>query len=268
MTTALVALSALPLRADTAFDLAGGRRGTADMCGWKQKYESESRPRINGSGLFTVQLTFLDRDLLHDIVRYEKDLLGRTFDFGDNHVTMFGMLGYVDVGSGVRLGGGGWGGYRRFDSDQFTRILTDSLGDTTHEYDAVATLRVIPAYGGFVFEKAFDFGRFNVFGGALLGSGLLIIHKQFRQVEDIFVSSPNDSLDWTAQNNGVAVAPLMVGDIHGGLDFALSRYFQLGADASVMVKYANNGFVSGTGFGDFYTVEPGIRLRFIFGKAI
>ncbi|MBD3343998.1 MAG: hypothetical protein GF401_02935 [Chitinivibrionales bacterium] len=228
--------------------------------------EERRRCRISGSGGFAPQVIRLSRDFLEKVRKYENDLVLRDFPFENNSIFMLGFNGYAQLDNGFRSGGGLWAGYKHYDSDEFIHTLTDSTGDTTHRYNAITTLRVIPAYGGFTAEKAFSFYPWTVNVGGMIGGGAYIFHKQIRKFDDIFASVDEDSLDWTKKNNSVAVAPFIAWDLHTGIMVELAPLFKLGVDGILLFTYSPNGFVTGTGFGDFMLVSPGIRLKFIFGK--
>jgi hypothetical protein len=231
----------------------------------KRGYE-ECDDDTEGASTFAPQLLWLDTDLLTRVVDFEQNLQPLTFDFSNNYAFSLGGMGLSDR-HGFRFGGGLWFGYKSFDSDEHIRTLTDSTGDTLQQYQAVTTLRVFPVYGGLLTEKSFDISRISLFAGGFLGGGAYFIWEQIRKVDQIFSDSEADSVDWTEQNNAVAIAPMVVMDIHGGISVEITPIFHLGVEAVLLMSYAPEGFVTGSGFGDFFTVSPGIRLRVTTGRA-
>ena len=224
----------------------------------------------SGSGGFAPQVLWLDEAFMQKIKNFEPDLKDRQFAFDRNYSFQIGGIGYSDVKkTGLRVGGGWWAGYKKYESDEFTRVLPDTSSGDSIRYDAIIALRVIPIYGGFVAEKAFQFPGWNVFAGGLFGGGVYLMHKQVLKSDDIFVSTDNDSLNWRKENNAIAVAPFIAGDLHAGTTVSLAPRVHIALEGVLLLTYSPNGFVTNAGnsFGDFTTFSPGVRMRFIFGKA-
>jgi len=222
------------------------------------------------SAAFAPQIIWLDEKFLTRIRNFEPDMKKLDFPFDRNFCAMLGSLGYSRVSdAGFRAGGGWWVGYREFHSpDSFERVLPpDTAGGDTLRYNATIILRMIPMYAGFLGEKAFEFPGFNMFCGFMFGGGAYMMHKQIVKRGDLFVNTGDDSLNWKGDNNGFAIAPLIIGDLHAGATVSLSPAAHLALEGFVLLSYAPDGFVTGNGFGDFYTISPGIRMRVLFGKA-
>ncbi len=230
--------------------------------------EYEPVPRAKGAGVFAPQLLWLDKSLLEDVIEDEEDLKQLDFDLDQSRSFMFGGLGYADRGYGVRIGGGIWGGYRVFDSEKFKRTVIDtgSIPPDTTEEDVVTKLRVIPACAGFLIEKAVDVHPVTLFGGGLLGGGVLVIIKNVQEAGGIFTHVEDDSLYEDGDEVRAAVAPMLVSEIHGGVEVALGPVFAVGLEGVYHMNYAPDGFVTGTGSRDFFTAMPAIRLRLTFGR--
>jgi hypothetical protein len=64
--------------------------------------------------------------------------------------------------------------------------------------------------------------------------------------------------DWGAAGFGTV-------ELNAGVLARLGPLFQIGLDGVLNVVYSPDGF--GVGYGDFYSVSPGVRLRLLFGRA-
>ncbi len=245
-----------------AFAWKGDCRHIKEECDCDGERRDDSR---GGAGMLTAQVSWLNTEPLEKLNRLEKDLR-KDFDFHHNAMPVFGAVGYYDIGNGLRTGGGLWAGYKSFQSESYTGLAPDSL-----ERDSVVTLRVIPAYLGFNLEKTIPFPGFKMYLGGMLGGGVYTVHRQFYDVEgdDFFVSVEDDTLseeEFDEDYGSFAFAPFVAWDVHGGATMTLAPVFHISLDGVLLFTYAPEGF--GFGFGDFLTVNPGIRLRFIFGKSV
>jgi hypothetical protein len=225
----------------------------------------DSRDSRGGAGMFTAQISWLNTEPLQKLNRLADDL-NKDFDFTNNALPVLGMAGYYDIGNGLRTGGGIWAGYKSFQSETYTGL---SPTDSTR-LDSAAMLRVVPAWVGFNLEKTIGLPGVDLALGGMLGGGTYMAHRQFYEVDggDFFVSVEDDSLteeEFEEDYGAFAFAPFVAWDLHGGATFKLARVFSLGIDGVLMFTYAPEGF--GFGFGDFLTVNPGIRMRFIFGTS-
>jgi hypothetical protein len=161
-------------------------------------------------------------------------------------VTMGGM-GYLGFGNGLRLGGGGADAERNYLSDAFAR-------------DSVVSLKVSVGYGGFLVEKAFSVNRFNFLTGTQIGGGEMKVtaRRTLRGGNSAFTADQN--------NNNVAtqIAKLFLLEFHGGFTYSIAPILHLGADVMLPMFYSANGFDAYTT--GFVTVNPAVRLRFMFGN--
>jgi hypothetical protein len=84
--------------------------------------------------------------------------------------------------------------------------------------------------------------------------------------DKIVVDNKNGDQDTvTHSEDKVAVAPLWAFDLHGGVTYTLTRWMHIGLDASVTAFYSSTGFSYRN---HFSTVNPGVKLRLIFGNAV
>jgi hypothetical protein len=209
---------------------------------------------------------------LQEVVNNEVDLRNKSFDLSDNQMIMLGGMGYGGKRKGGRIGGGGWFGYKRYYSDKFTTLLTDStsiaLKDTVH--DSLIQLHTMLAYGGMIAEGGFNWKAMNVHFGGLLGGGALILGKEAIPYNNNSAFTGNQMgrtamMDTTSDlSSQWAAAPLLVFDAHAGATVSVLRWMQVGADAQMLVLYSAQGF--GYGYKSFLTYNPGVRLRFLFGN--
>ncbi len=234
----------------------------------RDQLEDIKEENENGGGafMFTTRLLWHDTDPLKDLNETDPGLKGKVFDFSNRKMMMIGFNGYYDVDRGLRIGGGLWTGYKRYKSDTYTGMYTDSLGDTTYN-DSIVNLRVIPAYCGFICEKAFLFPNFSLFAGFMLGGGatILIKNSEASDIGSVFI----DETDSSSNKYSAAVAPALAWDIHAGMAFTLSPHFHLGIDWVLLFAYAYEGFgkgSSGSSTNDFLSISPGLRLRIVIGK--
>ncbi|MBN1758007.1 MAG: hypothetical protein JW863_06810 [Chitinispirillaceae bacterium] len=232
----------------------------------EEQIEEREEHRHAGSFIFGIEYSHLDTDPLRYLQDHDKSLTGKyNFDFNDRNMLMFGLMGYYNMQSDVRVGNGIYAGYKSYQSDEYTTIAVDSLFNTSEEVDSIVTLRVIPMYIGFICEKAFIFEPVNFFAGIMLGGNLSFIIKEEEraQMNSSFISDDYD--DNGGSDYSFAFAPAVAWDVHGGMAFRLSEHMHIGIDGVMRFAYAYEGY--GAGFGDFLSVSPGVRLRLTFGNA-
>jgi hypothetical protein len=218
------------------------------------------------SFIVALEYTRFDVDPLEHLAQHDRSLTGKQFDFSDNQMLTFGLMWYYSKDNSVRVGNGLYVGYKRFDSDVYRGAKNDTLPGSLPPPDSLATLRVIPTYFGFLCEKAFVYDPVNFFAGIMLGGNLTVVVKE--EEEARLVSSFIDDEDFGDDDGGrfsVALSPAIFWDVHGGMAFTLSENIHIGIDGVVRFSYAYEGF--GAGFGDFLSVDPGVRVRLTFGKA-
>jgi hypothetical protein len=173
--------------------------------------------------------------------RYKFDISERAEFFPVN-----GGLGYIGVGNGMRIGGGGIGGARSFVS---------AVRDTT-----VATLKVRVNAGGFLIEKVTVQDRNNYMVGGYIGGGELKLEAGERLIEEksIFESQADDLQQWSVTAEFIHL------ELHGGFTHTLLPWFHIGADVSLPLFISVDGFSPYSD--DFMTLNPAARMRFMFGN--
>jgi len=193
----------------------------------------------------------LDMTPVKDFMRVNPDLCGKNFDMHQNSrynvfFTMGGM-GYLYVGNGVLLGGGGAGGEHHYRSDRFAQ-------------DSSMSLSVKAEYGGFIVEKAFDRGYCNFHAGMQIGAGSLRV--KYRVEEGSAFHAVNASRDGDADRE--SVAPFNLFEVHGGVTYSLASFVHIGADISVPMFHSAGGFDAYTS--GFATVNPAFAVRLMLGN--
>jgi hypothetical protein len=188
---------------------------------------------------------------LIDLVDRVQPLAGREFSFNQYGAEPFllkGGMGYAGVGNGLRLGGGGMHGSRRF-------VSAKRAGDTSF-----VVMDVDVGYGGFMIEKAFVRDRFTMIAGGMIGGGDFEVKAQLVDTSDYSIFS-HDELDVDEDEITAGFFNL---EVHGAMTYTVCPIFHLGLDVSIPVFVSTNGFEPYTA--DFATVNPGVRVRFIFGN--
>jgi hypothetical protein len=211
------------------------------------------------------EMFWLDNGPLSELINKEPSLEDLSFKLHKrNSVFMLGLGGVHDHGYGLRTGFSLHGGYKSFHSENFTG------GTARAPRDSVAMLRLIPAYGGFTFEKAFRFYDMTLSVGTMIGGGIFILNREFYDVEEsgAFTKSYEDTSDEDDNEDNSrnwAFAPTFAFDFHAGVSFELSPLLHLGIEAIALCFYSPEGY--GYATGEFFTVNPGLRLRLSVGKA-
>jgi gas vesicle protein len=257
-------------------DVADDLREELEECKHERGEETqETRCHRGGNGIISTQFLWLDTDPIHELCAREKTLKGKDFNFDENRVApMIGIIGLRNQGNGIRIGQGIWCGYKRFQSELYAATKIDTVTNDTQTVDSVILLRAIPAQLGFIVEKSFGFGNWELFAGAMLGGGAEVLISQFKEADGtIFISDDDnndhdfdsDTLDHhTSHSIGATVATFLAWDVHAGASVSLAPGFHLGLDGVVNFNYSPEGF--GRLSGDFLAVNPGLRLRLTFGK--
>lgn len=226
---------------------------------------------IGGSGVFEIGLTRLDLDPIKKIVKGDLDKGG--FDFDENTFATVGLIGYTgQKRNGMRIGLGAWAGYNSLYSDEWTVRANDSLirlgSDTL--VDSIIQLHLIFAHAGLVVERSFKvLENLNLYAGGMIGGGAMVAIEDRKLANGAF-NKVNNNSNWESDTcdyeNRVAWAPLWAFDIHGGFTYSLTKWFHLGLDGSTLFYYSSGGFQSK--YGNFWTVNPGIKIRFVFGTSV
>jgi hypothetical protein len=152
-----------------------------------------------------------------------------------------GGMGYVGVGNGVRLGGGGMHGNRSFVSAPFSG-------------DSVASLTVDVNFGGFLIEKALRVNNSTMIGGGYIGGGALKAEMGIGE----FLEEDVDM--------GSFEARFLYTELHGAYTYSILPILHLGLGASVPLFFSSDGFVPYNAGSGFVSVNPGLHLRIVIGN--
>jgi hypothetical protein len=158
-------------------------------------------------------------------------------------VYVSGGMGYIGVGNGVRIGGAGLSGEKNF-------------GGNGINSDSANTLRLRVEYGEFLVEKAFVRGNANCLLGGSIGGGALTAHSRTSQV----LAGQQGS----GHVYNSATANFFLMEAHGGVTYSILHWLHMGADASLPLFYAADGFQGNTS--PFATVNPVFRARIVLGN--
>jgi hypothetical protein len=219
------------------------------------------------SFILTPQVIWLDNGPLKDLVNKEPNLRDRPFQLRQrNPVFMLGFGSYHDHGNGLRTGVSFYGGYKSYHSLTFTGGVASALRDS------VAMLRLIPAYGGFTFDKVCRLYDITLSAGIMIGGGVFVLNREFYDAEEsgAFTGSSNDNSnnrgrDSSKTNRDWAFAGTVAFDVHTGVSFRLAPLLSLGIEASALCFYSPEGY--GYATGEFFTINPGLRFIISIGRA-
>jgi hypothetical protein len=180
--------------------------------------------------------------------------LGKTFDFGTLDYHAFrtrGGMGYVGLGNGLRIGGGGSGGKADITSERY-------------QGDSVMVLKTRVGFGGFLIEKGFVKKRFNYSLGGYIGGGSFKIDVTTVDLDSVTAFSLGDNLT----KSGEIEADFMLIEGHGGFTFTIVPFFHIGLGISLPAFISTNGFSSPavTYSSEFFTLNPGVNIKFVFGN--
>jgi hypothetical protein len=232
--------------------------------------ELRENERTGGAGGIEFGITNLDLQPLKEVV--DRELSGKGFDFEREPFFTMGALGYAGQRrNGPRIGLGGWAGYRSFFSDEYSGTADSAYmaqtGDST--IDSVLQLHVVFAHLGILAEKSFLIGEnLNLYTGGMIGAGIVAAVKDGQLSQSAFTTmGPADTIDLDEETRGTSgtAAPVWVFDVRGGATYSFTRWLHVGLDASVLMQYSSRGY--GYHYGSFFTANPSLRARFIFGNA-
>lgn len=229
--------------------------------------------RITGAGYFELGAVHLDIDPVKKIVR---EFDGKKFDLENNTFVSFGMAGYAgQKRNGFRAGMGLWGGYKTEFSNEW--IGFDSA--SAQYLDSVIKLHIGFVHTGFLVEKSFLLHpNVSVYAGSMVGGGVLMALAEFMRADNAFRDIKNHDYDDDddyrlkykdndeEENLKLALATYWAFRINGGAVYSFTKWMHLGMDFSALIQYSTSGF--GNRSGNFCSVNPGIRLRVIFGTSV
>lgn len=232
----------------------------------QEQERCEERCRQAG-GAFQIQALFLDDRFLDYVKKYSSDEERPHLSLNDRMVLMIGGMTHATYPGDIRVGAGGYAGYKVYRSSAYDVSSVDSVTGDTTTHTVATTLRVIPALLGGVFEKNFQLGPVGIFGGTLLGGGVFVLVRQVSPAGDIFVDV-DDEYDGSFDGGvSVAVAPCLVGDLHAGVTVRVAPGLHLGVEFMTLFTYAPEGFATGAAASDLFTASPSARLRLQFGRS-
>lgn len=207
-----------------------------------------------GAGGFGPRIAAFNMDPIVDIVRNSDGIIFPTLGGGYTVIAMNGGLGYGGLGNGIRIGGGGWGGSRKYTSRPFKRVANAAQ-------DSVAEVTAEIGYGGFLIEKAFVRENWNIIVGGMVGGGGLSANIVLKPEKGASAFSFNsDTFGKADQSAGLGTF-----ELHGGATCTVAPWLHVGGDASMLFYSSINGFAAST-TGTFYGVMPSIGFRIIFGN--
>jgi hypothetical protein len=207
------------------------------------KAEKNRAKSVGGSGGFNVGMNYVDFAPVNDLLLTS---FNSGFEFGDlprfRPVFSYSGGGYIGITNGMRIGGFFQGGKSRITSE-------------TKEGNAL-TANTEVEFGVFMVEKAFVRDRFNIIAGGGFGGG---------DMEVITWLEHKDDDDWSEDKDTYVKAKYMVLEVHGSCSYTVvPGFFHLGLEATVPAFLSNDGF---RGYvNEFYTINPGLKFKVIFGN--
>lgn len=226
--------------------------------------------RNGGGGGFTPSLIWLDLNPIETVIKNETDLGRYDFDFSDNMFMTFGGTGYGGNSCGMKFGGTGSFGFKKFISSPITVPVRDTLGSAvilngdTVITDSVAHLITMIAWGGFTIEKSFEAGNCMFGAGGMFGGGALILNKAFKENRKGTSAFSNVPADTSMEDiSSWSVAPLTCFDVHANFSYRIVPGIVVGTEAYMLFMNSSTGFNMNTD--SFITSNPGVRLKIIFG---
>jgi len=205
---------------------------------------------ISGTSMYGANAIFIEP--VEELAESHPYLSDKRFNFrrfGFEPFPMSGGEGFIGLGDGLRLGGSGYSGKRQFSSNRF-------------DGDSILVMNTRVSYGGFLIEKCFVRDRWNLIAGASLGAGRfkVAISSQFNtyfygEDDDYF----NES-DWNDRQTAV----FFLMEPHCGFSYSFFYFFHIGATVTLPAFMSLQKFNPYTD--DFFTVNPGLYIRLVFGN--
>jgi hypothetical protein len=243
-----------PQRGEKDTVLVLTREGTNDFLGAMRTGRRNARQRGFGGALGpSPAVLAVSMRPVNELIR-KTDLIDIGFsaqDYYETFITM-GGIGYGAIGNGLRIGGAGRGGRR-------------DLGHVSKD-TVYYTLEVSVGYGGFMVEKALIRRNVNLFIGLMLGGGGLDV-KLLKMTGRPLLNTEIDADEELSKSE--ANASFFLLETHGGFTYSMLSWLHLGADITLPCFFSGGGFKIGSRNGvtdAFFTVNPGIRLRVMFGN--
>jgi hypothetical protein len=187
-----------------------------------------------------------------DLAERIKPLKGRHFSFNSlNYEPFFmsGGMGFLGIGNGLRIGGGGMSGVRHFTSSRYGQ-------DSFVNYSA----RI--SWGGFLIEKLVNAKKYSYLVGGYIGSGSL--KANWAEVTENYSAFNyyDDNVRYSDDEGINAFFGFF--ELHTGMVCHVARWMHLCGDVSLPVLISSDGFAPYTK--EFISLSPGLRVRVIFGN--
>lgn len=175
------------------------------------------------------------------------------FDLSDQQMFFVGASAYGGKKNGGRAGAQAWFAYKRY------------YNGLQEGQSPQSSLDVIVTYGGVLTEKAAATGDLTMLIGGLIGGGAMVLRKviasastgNFHLLDDGWVR-------YSAQGPAWAATPVIALDGHAGVNYSIFSWMSWGLDAQMLILYSPTGF--GYGDGGWWTKNPGVRMRLVFGN--
>ncbi len=181
---------------------------------------------------------------IEKLCRVDPYLSSKSFSFSQYHYEPFvmsGGMGIAGIGNGVQLGGGGMHGNKKFNSRSYSS-------------DSIISLDVEVTFGGVIIRKVYQKDKFNLKVSGLLGGGKIKVK----------VNSANSVFDDYSDEGKETKARFFCLYPSIGCSYSLFPIFHIGLDVLSPLFISIEGFSARTS--DFYTINPGIVLKLIFGN--
>lgn len=214
---------------------------------------------FGGAGGFSNRIVAFNMGPVFDLVSTDSKLKGISFPTIKNDFRMMSMsggLGYGGLGSGIRIGGGGYGGsLGNYPSEPFLAMPEDTT-------NSVLTLKATLGFGGLLIEKAIVKDNWNIYLGSFIGGGAIEVQKVIAYEGESTAFSDS----WPDSKSGEhATAGFMSTELHGGATYTIVPWMHIGGDFNALFYYATSGFGVATS-SSFWGITPGIGFRVIFGN--
>lgn len=206
---------------------------------------------LAGSSMYDANAIFTKP--VRDLAENDPYLSGKRFNFSRYACEPFlvsGGVGYIGLGDGFRLGGGGMSGERKFTSNRFSD-------------DSILVLNTKVSYGGLLIEKCMLRGRWNLSAGGEIGAGSFNVTLS-EQANTFFYGDGDfdDEHDFNDGNSSRSMFFLL--EPHAGFSYTFFYFFHIGGSISLPTFMSLEKFSAYTS--DYFTVNPGLHIKLIFGN--
>ena len=172
-----------------------------------------------------------------------------------------GKTAFIFPGQGAQSVGMGADVYEKYTRARDVGMMT--VGDFYYPSeatgsDSILVLQVHTGFGGLFVEKVFLRKNFNLFVGGMLGGGKITVTPRWDTgaFESVFHISKEEESRAEANYAGV--------ELHTGFTVTLLPWLHVGTDVNGLFLMSVNGF--GETGNSFINVNPGLRLRLVFGN--